>query len=352
LPVIPKIGFPLEIVNPIKYPRWDELLLTHPDRSIFHTTDWARVLVDSYGFTPHYFLSLEGDKIAVAVPVMEIRNFVAGKRGVSLPFSDYCDPLLLDDRSILEVLDKTFSYGKERGWTSLEIRTRKVLSDVIPPPGFYFHHDLDISLGEKNLFSQFRGSNQRNIRKAEREGVEVLFENTLESVKKYYALHCGTRKMHGLPSQPLSFFQNLHRYILSKNHGFVALASLRGKSIAGGIFIHYGEKALFKFGASDQRYQALRANNLVMWEAIRWYSRNRFRNFSFGRTDPENEGLRNYKRGWGSNEGVVNYIHFDLINDMYNNKNKRTYGVHNKIFRNLPIYFSKCISGIIYKYLD
>jgi hypothetical protein len=52
------------------------------------------VLVDSYGFTPHYFLDFEGGMIAVALPVMEIKNFGAGKRGVSLPFSDFCDPLV------------------------------------------------------------------------------------------------------------------------------------------------------------------------------------------------------------------------------------------------------------------
>jgi lipid II:glycine glycyltransferase (peptidoglycan interpeptide bridge formation enzyme) len=283
---------------------------------------------------------------------MEIRNFGAGKRGVSLPFSDYCDPLLLDDRSILEALGKAFAYGKERGWTSLEIRTRKELSAEIPSSGFYFHHDLDITVGEENLFSQIRASNQRNIRKAEREGVEVIFENSLEAVEKYYALHCGTRKMHGLPSQPFSFFRNIQKHILTKNNGFVALASYHGESIAGGIFIHSGERAVFKFGASDPRYQALRANNLIMWEAIRWYSRNGFRNISFGRTDPENEGLRNFKRGWGSDETKIVNIKYDVKNSRYRNKRKWTYGLHNKIFHHLPIGVSKLISGMIYKYMD
>jgi hypothetical protein len=344
--------FSLGVINPIKYQGWDELLLSHPDHSIFHTAGWARVLIDSYGFTPHYFLCVEDGKIAVAMPMMEIRNFGTGTRGVSLPFSDYCDPLLSGNVRLQDVLGNAIEYGKKRGLTSLEIRTRKEVPEEISPYGYYFHHDLDITEGEEKLFSRFRGSNQRNIKNATRKGVEVKFQTSLEAVEKYYALHCGTRKRHGLPPQPFSFFRNIQKHILSKGNGFVALAYYRGESIAGGIYIHSGEKALFKFGASEVRYQELRANNLIMWEAIRWYSRNGFRNFSFGRTDPENEGLRNYKRGWGSNENKIANIKYDVKNNKYSNKKKITYGFHNKIFNHLPISISRLIGGMIYKYMD
>jgi hypothetical protein len=47
----------------------------------------------------------------------------------------------------------------------------------------------------------------------------------------------------------------------------------------------------------------LRANNLVMWEAIRWFSRNQFRSLHFGRTDQVQEGLMQFKRGWGAEDG-------------------------------------------------
>jgi lipid II:glycine glycyltransferase (peptidoglycan interpeptide bridge formation enzyme) len=295
---------------------------------------------------------VEDGKVAVAMPMMEIRNFGTGTRGVSLPFSDYCDPLLSGNVRIQDVLGNANEYGKKMGLTSLEIRTRKDVPEGISPYGYYFHHDLDIAKGEEKLFSRFRKSNQRNIKKAEREGVEVKFQISMEAVGKYYALHCGTRKIHGLPPQPFSFFQNIQKHILSKGNGYIALASYRGKCIAGGIYVHSGEKALFKFGASEASYQELRANNLIMWEAIRWYSRNGFRNFSFGRTDPENEGLRNYKRGWGSNENKIANIKYDLKNSKYCNNKRFVYGFHNKIFNHLPIGISKQISKIIYKYMD
>ena len=340
------------MVDPITYQGWDELLLSHPDHSIFHTTGWAKVLIDSYDFIPHYFLCVEDGKSAVAMPMMEIRNFGAGTRGVSLPFSDYCDPLLSRNVPLQDVLANAIEYGKKKGLTSLEIRTRKDVPEEISPFGYHLHHDLDITVGEEKLFSRFRDSNKRNIKNAARKGVEVKFQTSMKAVENYYALHCGTRKKHGLPPQPFSFFRNIQKHILSKSNGFVALANYRGENIAGGIYIHFGANALFKFGASDVRYQETRANNLIMWEAIRWYSRSGFRNFSFGRTDPENEGLRNYKRGWGSNENRIANIKYDVKKNTYINNKKLIYGFQNTIFGHLPMSISRQIGKIFYKYMD
>jgi lipid II:glycine glycyltransferase (peptidoglycan interpeptide bridge formation enzyme) len=286
------------------------------------------------------------------MPMMEIRNFGTGTRGVSLPFSDYCDPLLSEEVRLQEVLGDAIDYGKRNGLTSLEIRTRKEVPEEVSTFGYHLHHDLDIAVGEEELYSRFRPNNQRNIKKAAREGVEVKFHTSLAAVESYYALHCGTRKKHGLPPQPSSFFRNIQKHVLSEGNGFVALAYYQGNSIAGGVYLHFGKKAIFKYGASDLKRQDLRANNLIMWEAIRWYSRNGFTNFSFGRTDLENEGLRNFKRGWGSNENRIANIKYDVKTSEYSNKKRVTYGYHNTIIKLLPICISQQISKIVYKYMD
>jgi len=336
----------------MEYPGWDALLLAHRDHSIFHTVGWAKVLSDSYGFTPHYFLELEDGKITLALPVMEVKNFGAGKRGVSLPFSDYCDPLLAENVSLQNVLEKAIAYGKKRGWTSLEIRKIQDVATNNIPHGDYLHHELEISGEENTLFSNFRDSTCRNVQKGTREGVRAILQDSEEAMDRYYSLHCITRKSHGLPPQPLSFFRNVQKHILAKGNGFVALALFRGKCIAGGIYMNFGEKAIFKYGASDARYQEFRGNNVVMWEAIRFFSRNGFKSLSFGRTDPENNGLETYKRGWGGVKSKLAYIKYDVKNGRYITAKKPTYGVHNRIFRHLPIGVCKFLGRSIYPFMD
>ena len=119
----------------------------------------------------------------------------------------------------------------------------------------------------------------------------LTIQNTLESVKEFYKLQCITRKIHGLPPQPLYFFKKIYEHIISQKKGFVALATHNNNVIAGAVFFQFGHKAIFKYGASNPRYLYLRPNNLVMWEAIKWHCQNGIKTFDFGRTELKHKGL-------------------------------------------------------------
>ena len=220
---------------------------------------------------------------------MEVDSFLTGKRGVSLPFTDYCEPIVSDGITFQELLNFVLEEGKERNWKYLELRSFKNLSPSDLQSFTYLGHTLNLSDKENETFSNFRDSTKRNIKKATKEGVEVNINYSSESVREFYRLNCMTRKQHGLPPQPYLFFKKVYDHIICKNMGFVVLASFHDKPIAGGVYFHFGEKTVYKYGASDLNYQNLRANNLVMWEAIKWYSQNGYKSLCFGRTEPENQ---------------------------------------------------------------
>jgi len=88
----------LDIINPLNYKGWDELLMSAEGYSIFHSRAWARVLHDSYQYHPLYFTIIDGGKLSALIPVMEVKSAVTGRRGVSLPFTDYCRPIVSDER--------------------------------------------------------------------------------------------------------------------------------------------------------------------------------------------------------------------------------------------------------------
>ena len=184
-----------------------------------------------------------------------------------------------------------------------------------------------------------------------KEGVEVKIDRSLESVKEFYRLNCMTRKEHGLPPQPFHFFKKIYDHVISKNLGMVVLASLDQENIAGAIYFHFGEKAVFKYGASDKKFQHLRANNLVMWKAIQWYSQNGYKNLCFGRTERKNQGLIQFKSGWGTTEQQINYYRYDLEKGSFVRGSSKVTGFHNKVFRNIPIPILKKIGALLYRHV-
>ena len=90
------------------------------------------------------------------------------------------------------------------------------------------------------------------------------------------------------------------------------LSRFRESRIAGAVYALFQGQIVYKFGASDRDAQPLRPNNLVMWEAIRWGCRNGSRTFHFGRTEPENSGLSQFKRSWGASEESISYYSFSF----------------------------------------
>ena len=80
----------IQIINPIDYPDWDDLLLTNDQTTFFHTSAWAKVLCESYKYRPLSFTVIENGKLSALIPIMEVSSLLTGKRAVSLPVTDEC----------------------------------------------------------------------------------------------------------------------------------------------------------------------------------------------------------------------------------------------------------------------
>jgi hypothetical protein len=344
-------GIFLEPVDPLTHPGWDDLVAGHPSGSVFHSSFWARVLAESYGYCSLYLTAMRNGGISVLLPVMEVDSRLTGRRGVGLPFSDYCDPLVSEEEAFRTAWSHLVAHGEAAGWKSIELRCREALPEDFPSSATFHHHVLDLWGGEELLFRSLRESTRRNIRKAKREGVTVTVSGSEDSVAQFCRLNAVTRRDHGLPPQPARFFRSLHEHLLKRNGGFVVLAHFRGSCIGAAVFLHFGDRAYYKYGASDRRAQHLRANNLVMWEAVRSCAGKGFRSLCLGRTDPGNEGLRRFKNGWGAREGAIRHCRYDLGERRFVRSRPAVTGWHNALFRNLPLAVSRAVGTALYKHL-
>jgi len=342
----------VEIINPISYPGWDHLLLSSQHHSFFHSSNWARVLHDSYKYNPLYFTTIDNsNKMSALIPIVQIRSLITGTRGTSLPFSDYSELLANDFLHFHNTFMQIINYARKAGWKYLEVRVHINLPCYIPFFRYYYGHTLELTPNEEEILSRIRHSTKTNIKKAAREGVQVKICNSAESIKEFYRLHCKTRKRHGLPPQPYFFFRKVFDHIISNNQGFVVLASYKKKSIAGAVFFHFGKKAIFKYAASDNRYNHLRPNNLVIWEAIKRYSQNGYSIFCFGRTSPGNKGLLQFKSGWGAKQHTIRYYKYDLRKEAYINGHPKIGTFSRRLFSRVPMPLLKVMGTLLYKHM-
>jgi CelD/BcsL family acetyltransferase involved in cellulose biosynthesis len=143
----------------------------------------------------------------------------------------------------------------------------------------------------------------------------------------------------------------VQRHLLAPGHGTLFLARHEGRPVAGILCLRFGRHVVYKYGASDERFQHLRANNLVMWEALRHYAATGHTLFDFGRTSLDNEGLRRFKRSWGATEATVGYLRLDPSTGTPLSAPDRASGWHNAVFRHLPLPLSRAAGALLYKHL-
>ena len=214
------------------------------------------------------------------LPVMEVNRPLTGRRGVSLPFTDYCEPVVSHNDQFEEIFNYVTDYGKTNGWRYIEMRGG-----------------------------------------------------------------------HGLPSQPYCFFKNIYDEIISKHMGFISLARNKDTAIAGNVYFHNGENVIFKYGASDKIYHHLRPNNLVMWNAIKWCCEREYKNLCFGKTEPDNDGLRQYKSGWGTKEHIIKYFKYDFLKDSFVKAPPKMSAFQHNIFKILPIPVLNALGTLLYRHM-
>lgn len=350
--VITGISFaPLEapvVVNPLEFSNWDALLANHPGASFYHGSAWARVLRETYGYNPVYFCRFSSGQLKQLLPVVEISSLWTGRRGVSLPFADYCPPLTTGEESLSELYAFAVEYGRQRNWRHFETRGCFAQWRGATPSLAFFGHVLHLEGGEAALSEGLDGAMRRGIRKSEQEGVRVEFGSTLEFMRVFYALHCKTQRHQGLPLQPIEFFENIAHHVLESGRGFVAVARREEQPLAAGVFFHEGHSVIYKFGANDREFKNLNANHLLMWEAVKHCVASGFTELNLGRTSLLNDGLRHFKLGFGAIEERMEYARYDFRRHAFVKNVDRAEGTLNMAFRCLPLPLLRLAGKVLY----
>jgi CelD/BcsL family acetyltransferase involved in cellulose biosynthesis len=364
----PRSALALEVVNPSTDPRWEMELARHSQATVFHTAAWARVLQATYGFRPHYVMLKSDDAPSALLPLMEIRQPWGSAKAVSLPFTDSC-PLLLpagQDRPDLAALQsetakpgepiassllrQVHALARSRRWRSVELRLGLLERADEPSSVRFYNHTVPLAPTDEAQLATAKSAIRRCVKQSQASPVQITLGTSLELLTDYFGLHCLTRQRQGAPPQPWPFFRSLHQELLTRGMGYVVLAKLESRPIAGAVFLHHGVHAMYKFGASDLSFQNLRPNHGVMWTGIRHAAKLGCTAMDLGRTSMANDGLRQFKSGWGAVEVTQVYHCLELASNRWLATPDRTTGWQTQVFQRLPLWASRSLGRLLYRF--
>ncbi|HLF00067.1 MAG TPA: GNAT family N-acetyltransferase [Gaiellaceae bacterium] len=288
---------------------WLQFVESCPDALPYHHPAWATVVAETYGFRTFALTLRDGSGAIVAgLPVVDVKAPFRPRRWVSLPYTDHLQPLARSEVAGARLVAALNERRRAAGVASAEVRAALGGADAhMLSEGF--GHVLELGPDPDAVFRTFKRSRvQGAIQKGLRDGIEVRRGGEpADLTRVFYELHTLTRRRHGVPVQPRRLFELLWSRVVEPGLGFVLVAEAEGRPAAAAFFLGWNGTVIYKYSAGLPELGRLRPTNVLLWHAIRWACESGYRSFDFGRTDPENEGLRTFKQGWGTEERKLRY---------------------------------------------
>ena len=341
--------------NTIDPTLWDHFVEHHPLGTIYHHSSWQRVIQRTYGYKPLYHLILrDGSDIEAAISSLHVKSWLTGNRIISYPFSDTCDPLIETSEQLDALLKALEKSRTELNARFVELRLAKAhrFATHSPLDHEYSNYLLSLDKERKELFRTFHKSCiQRAIKKAGKEELEIFTGRNESDLKAFYRLHLMTRKKHGVPIQPYRFFRNLWNALTPRDMLTLFLARYRNQVVSGIIVLWFKGIARYKFGASDERFMHLRANQLLMREAIQLAQRRGCLTFNFGRANCANKGLAQYKSRWGTEKMPLPYLQVPKVRKSETLiESSNSHAILRKVITRMPELVNRMSGVLLYKH--
>jgi Acetyltransferase (GNAT) domain len=291
-------------LDPIQDSRWAEFVERHSRASVFHTVGWLKALQRTYGYEPVAITtSSPSDDLKNGVVFCRINSWLTGRRLVSLPFSDHCEPLCdsVEEANFLTRYLQTAV--DDEGWKYLELRpiegnfTDTGYRNGLFPSATHYLHTLDLRPDLNNVFRSLdRDSVQRRIERAERAGLTEKCGRVDELLKEFYALFVMTRRRQRVPPTPYAWFRNL---VHCQDKALEIRLAYKDKTpIAAILTLQFRDVVYFKYGCSDTQYHKFGAIPWLLWRAISSGKSNGATHLDMGRTAKEDAGLLAFKNHW------------------------------------------------------
>lgn len=273
------------------------------------------------------FRSLWGNKI-VRLGVYEGRDINQGIQIIfsKIPFTKFTiGTVIKGPTPTFEILEAIKKAGKEEHSIFIKLepfdpnpknRTEvlKLLKEncvpgktLFTPTSFW----IDLTKGEEELLKSFSSKTRYNIRLAEKHGVKVEENNSEKAFERYLELTKETSQRQGFYAHTRKYHELMWKTLRKAGAVHLLTATYQNEIITTWILFSWHDFLYYPYGASTEKYKNVMANNLMMWEAIKFGKSLGLKTFDlWGRE--EGKGFTKFKEGY--NPQVVEFLgSWDLI---------------------------------------
>jgi len=314
----------LEITDSPDVKQWSEFVYGHPYGNIFQTPEMAEVYKRTRNYEPISLAVVDDTDeilaILLAVVIKEMGGILGSFSARSIIQGG---PLFVEGEKGIKALKLLMGhYDKIVQKKALYTEIRNMgdtsnISSFLNTMGYKYEEHLnflvDLTKSTEEVWKQIHRSMRKNIKKAEKIGVEVEQMEDRLLLSSFYSFLMDVSRDAKKPLPDISFFEAIFDILVPKNMAKFYLAKNNGEYIGGRVSLVYKKVIYAYFVGVPKEYKHLGANPLLNWHVIAWGAENGYHTFDFGGAGKPNEeyGVREFKRQFGGR--LVNYGRYKKI---------------------------------------
>ena len=165
---------------------------------------------------------------------------------------------------------------------------------------------IDLTKSEDELLAQMKEKTRYNVRLAQRNGVEVLEDNSPAAFENYLRLTQETTTRQKFFSHSESYHRLMWQTLQPGGVAHLLIATYQGKPLVTWVLFTFNKILYYPYGASSTLHREVMASNLMMWEAIKFGKKMGCQTFDlWGCLGPDPDpndpwyGFHRFKEGYG-----------------------------------------------------
>lgn len=178
---------------------------------------------------------------------------------------------------------------------------------------------VDLTKSEDELLAGMKPKTRYNIGVAQRHGVEIGVDDTVEAFEEYLRLTQETTTRQGFFAHTPDYHRTMWREMHKAGIAHLLVAKYQGKTLATWIFFVFNNVLYYPYGASSSENREVMASNLLMWEGMKWGKKMGCKLFDMWgalgpNPDPKDPwfGFHKFKEGYGGQ--LVEFVgSYDLV---------------------------------------
>ena len=274
--------------------RWDEFVLAHASGTFFHLSGWKRVIERAFGHRTYYLIAERGQTVTGVLPLTHVKSLLFGSSLISNAFSVHGGPIAEDAKSLRKLEAEALRLMDAIAVPVLELRNFSASRADWP--------------SRKDLYASFRRSldpavehNMKSIPRKQRAMIRKGMLNKLKSeiddgIERFYRIYAESVHNLGTPVFSKSYFGILREEFPTCSD--IITITCDGQAVASVLNFYFRDEVLPFYGGGVRAARTLAANDFMYWEVMRRACERGYRTFDFGRSKI-GTGSYAFKRNWG-----------------------------------------------------